>query len=515
MENSRKLGVIGDLHGRLEALYHNLIALGAITGTEEEFNRQDFTWTRRIDDLVLLGDIFADRFDEGVQIVNTILALKEKIKAVNGTVSIIAGNHEDFAISMLTKTASGSDNYDRIKELCEMRDFGGGLRQALSSEDPDGKNKIKDHKQSLLSFDIAKQIGDVLLIHTPPTAGLAKALLACPDIAQINDFFRGYLRHLFQDGQPVPAIPSNYLAAEITPTNYFQDLREAFLDTENRHSFFREGEVRELLINKGGAREITTMGGLRRTGQYEITSKAVLEKIVSGQEANYKESTSILEALGIRKVVYGHAKHQPITLSIQRTLTEKYGLDFFPIDQYFGRQGPIKKTDPRSVAEFDLSPADEPTETRKQAARIKFKTHWDDIARQKRESEKQKEQKKRQEEIDKGKREKKAAISELERSIEARLREYTSNVASNAYKNFTGNAPASRGLAGWIRDAQTGRIDPSFYNLFQDVARRSLLKFYAEREAMIPDCSEVAQKEIAEFRAQYAYLLAGPKDPKK
>lgn len=86
---------VGDLHGNVDILYKNLRSLGIIS----TFG----VWTGGNQRLVLLGDIMGDRGVTGLECMRQIDRLRDEARAAGGDITVLAGNHDDIAISYLTR----------------------------------------------------------------------------------------------------------------------------------------------------------------------------------------------------------------------------------------------------------------------------------------------------------------------------------------------------------------------------------------------------------------------------
>ena len=85
---------MGDLHGSRRAFELNLQKSGAI---DEQGN-----WIGGNREIVFHGDILADRNTDSLAILERIRVLREQAKKEGGNITVLAGNHEDFAFAYLT-----------------------------------------------------------------------------------------------------------------------------------------------------------------------------------------------------------------------------------------------------------------------------------------------------------------------------------------------------------------------------------------------------------------------------
>ena len=91
---STEVHTIGDLHGNSEILERNLHSLGVMDTLGK--------WIGGNKRLVLLGDIIGDRGTTGLVCMRTIFRLRNEAREAGGDITVLAGNHEDIAISFLT-----------------------------------------------------------------------------------------------------------------------------------------------------------------------------------------------------------------------------------------------------------------------------------------------------------------------------------------------------------------------------------------------------------------------------
>jgi hypothetical protein len=93
IERARDLAFIGDLHGSFRAYTKSLKALNLV---DEALN-----WKAGKTKLIFLGDILADRNMQGFQILEDIHRLRKQAQIHEGSIDLVAGNHDDYAISFL------------------------------------------------------------------------------------------------------------------------------------------------------------------------------------------------------------------------------------------------------------------------------------------------------------------------------------------------------------------------------------------------------------------------------
>lgn len=113
--------IVGDLNGNLEVLQKSLVALKAV----EIDSAGNWKWTAGNRELVLLGDILADRTAQGLKILEQVRVLREQATAQGGGIKIIFGNHEDFAVSFLTER--------KVFGTGEEKDSTGALNSAVQA----------------------------------------------------------------------------------------------------------------------------------------------------------------------------------------------------------------------------------------------------------------------------------------------------------------------------------------------------------------------------------------------
>lgn len=235
---TKTLDIVGDLHGNFDIYKANLSSLGVI---DKQGN-----WIGGDKKLVFLGDILADRNNQSIPILLDI----EKLKEQGANISVIAGNHEDFAISFLMnkEVASGGSgkeisflgadiNNQNRKGIDKIRGSQGfGISEFLKyinkSEIKDLNNtngeillamqKSKEGRkilESICNMKLIESLDDSFMTHTPMTNGMGTLLLNySPE--EINTIYQKGLR--------------DSLLGNGSPDKEFFMIRNAFLHTGNR-----------------------------------------------------------------------------------------------------------------------------------------------------------------------------------------------------------------------------------------------------------------------------------------
>ena len=241
---------VGDLHGNVKAMEHNLKGMGVIDGTTDITNLDTIQWKGGNRKVVFHGDILGDRNLEGLGCLRALRKLREKAQAEGGDVIYLAGNHEDFVLAFLegrSKTAGGGDLYNSITAgsppqglgVTEfIRQWGGKYSKTgklLPTEMLDmGKEVLKNMRadeagraclEEICKMRVAEYIDDTLFLHTDPTPGILKMIkekdgYIGDSVDRINADFQAGLRH-------------ELLGEGSTPVNY-REIVDTFLDTDNR-----------------------------------------------------------------------------------------------------------------------------------------------------------------------------------------------------------------------------------------------------------------------------------------
>jgi|GEM_PF-2819756 len=100
VHRSSEVGAVGDLHGNFDIMLDSLKQLGMIPQNATSIN--DIQWTGGNKRLVFQGDILADRNANSFKVMEAIRKLQVEAAKQGGSVDLIAGNHEDFALAFLT-----------------------------------------------------------------------------------------------------------------------------------------------------------------------------------------------------------------------------------------------------------------------------------------------------------------------------------------------------------------------------------------------------------------------------
>lgn len=256
---------VGDLHGNIEIMHKNLRSLGVIS----TFGR----WIGGRQHLVFLGDIIGDRWTDGLQCMREIDRLKTEARIAWGDITVIAGNHENVAISYLTNRSvafiwNDEYRYYSEEELNEGNNaFSTALRylQGLGIIefardylnlyiDPTEEGmlmingmwpkilwymqKERDGRAMLEHFcqlQIAEQIDDTLFVHTELTSEMAR-LIGSLGIDTINRIHKSGLE--------------NILLENTEPSEDYKNIVNIFLYVHNKNNYLKPEEA-EHLRNQG------------------------------------------------------------------------------------------------------------------------------------------------------------------------------------------------------------------------------------------------------------------------
>ena len=249
VENVKKQNdvmAIGDTHWNYEAFITDLRAAKIIDG--------DGNWIGWNKDVVLLGDILWDRNTGWLKTLLKIRELSIQAKKEGGSITLLAWNHDDFALSFLTWITladGGHPVWTSMKNnqglwVLEFVHFLG--KKKLSSDlwkdidenfIPRSKQILKNMKESevgrklldvISNYKVIEQIDDTLYVHTDFTSAMGKALLKYKSVDKINQIYQDGLKALLEGKKP---------------SKEFNEIRKIFLHTGNRN-YLTGTEAKEL-----------------------------------------------------------------------------------------------------------------------------------------------------------------------------------------------------------------------------------------------------------------------------
>ncbi|MDX9971073.1 MAG: metallophosphoesterase [Candidatus Gracilibacteria bacterium] len=260
---------VGDLNGRLLALYKNCEFAGLIDGSHN--------WIGENKVLVFTGDLIGDRYPEGLQILLEIDRIRKQARMMGGDIVLIAGNHDELLISYLRDSpvpnyqqryADGTkypQNCMDAVSVCRKENMGLGITELLQFLPITKKDKKKDlfnlllkrhispsqmngfHQkgtyrnkeilekmrndpegriilETICSFHLITQIDDNLAQHCPLNEQMAY-LIQIFGIDTLNSLYQSILRR---------DLLGEKIKISKTMNKLFESLRTAFLATENR-----------------------------------------------------------------------------------------------------------------------------------------------------------------------------------------------------------------------------------------------------------------------------------------
>ncbi len=225
---------IGDLHGNIDALFSNLKSLNLIDGSK--------TWIGKDTYLVFHGDILADRYTKGIEILKEISKLKTQANEAGGKITVLVGNHDDFALSFLLdkEVAGGGTALNYGYQALGLSEFKIFIDPQINTnnlvvQDMYGLDRVtilnnmrnsqtgRVILQTLCSMKIIEQIDDTLFTHTDITTKMARYIIEI-GIDKINSIYQATVYNvLFKDQK---MLPENFL-----------DITNTFLNTYNRQYF--------------------------------------------------------------------------------------------------------------------------------------------------------------------------------------------------------------------------------------------------------------------------------------
>jgi len=238
LRRKKKVNIIGDSHGNLDAFHKNLISLGLV----DPFSKN---WIGGDSDLVILGDIIADRVSEGLQILDEIDRLSIQSEETGGSITVIAGNHEDIMISFFLAegiTPYWDQGLNNLLTNCKYSYQGRGILELVIFADRNDNSSPYDLEQCMLDRDVilqnirSSEIGqklikqmcnfdilavklNTLLVHTNMTEAMGQYILKY-GIDNINTIFKSNLHNFLYNGE--------------TPDAQFREIRNVFLNALNR-----------------------------------------------------------------------------------------------------------------------------------------------------------------------------------------------------------------------------------------------------------------------------------------
>jgi hypothetical protein len=351
---STEIIAVGDLHGNGQIFVENMKSLKIVAENANFNNPDSIHWTGGNKRIVFHGDILADRGTDSLSIMASLRRLQAEARAAGGEVTILAGNHEDFAISFLTgdSIAGMPGSKDTFSQMVIGGEQGKGLLEFFQkySNDPRYKNAktlievatiagfevvdspygkmvvdpnfpaFLEHQRQVIvynmknspegaellnqitKFKLAEYIDDSLFLHTDPTPEMMSLILRNGKtigeaVDNINRKYQQGLRfQLFGEGTMPPD---------------FQEIRNAFLFTNNR----------------------TSASGYK--GQ---------EVKINRQKTFVPLDLKPLHAMGVNHILHGHTEGEGVVV-------EKDGIKLSSVDLAAGKKG--KNMDKRSIAKID------------------------------------------------------------------------------------------------------------------------------------------------------------------
>jgi peptidoglycan hydrolase-like protein with peptidoglycan-binding domain len=210
---------VGDLHGSRRAFELNLQKAGAVNF--------EWKWIGGNREIVFHGDILADRNADSLAIFERIRALREQAQREGGNITVLAGNHEDFAFAFLSwKDLPSNGRWvpaeaytagSQAHGISEFKKFWNSPQEILLNmrKNPEGRKILED----MCSMKLAEHIDDTLFVHVVPNESMLSAI-AKNWVDNINKTYQQGMRF--------------HLLGEWAEPMNFNSLRQAFLDTEHR-----------------------------------------------------------------------------------------------------------------------------------------------------------------------------------------------------------------------------------------------------------------------------------------
>ncbi|MFC1748029.1 hypothetical protein ACFL2V_04410 [Pseudomonadota bacterium] len=269
----REVMMVGDLHGNAKAAEVNFKTLGIIDQHATLANLDSVNWRAGNKHVVLHGDILADRNKGSFKIMAAIKKLQAQAREQGGELTLLAGNHEDFATQFLTGLGHAKNAQEAFISCIIGGEQGAGLHEFMRfSNDPmikgstnlmdvyrimtdQGKNAT-DVAQDILagmrsdpegrailetmaSMKIAEYRDDTLFVHTNMTPDMMKMLEQSgatigEAVDKINSEYQKFLRAKLL-GEDTGADPGKY-----------EMITDVFLHTGNRPMEYAAGSFATL-----------------------------------------------------------------------------------------------------------------------------------------------------------------------------------------------------------------------------------------------------------------------------
>ncbi|UFX82927.1 metallophosphoesterase [Candidatus Absconditicoccus praedator] len=200
MKYDSDIYVVGDLHGNLHAYYENLRFFDIID--------DNGNWQGGDSKLIFLGDILADRHENGFQILNQIEKLKHQARKCGGDVVLIFGNHDYKFILFVCTDISFNMYKTSFSGLLELRKFAGeGYRnendfeklrkdQINIQKNIINKQSGKELLKTIFEMKLVHRENDILFIHTNPTYEILQNIYE-ESLEKINEDFQKGVSKLF------------------------------------------------------------------------------------------------------------------------------------------------------------------------------------------------------------------------------------------------------------------------------------------------------------------------------
>lgn len=209
---------VGDLHGSRRAFELNLQKSGAINKNGD--------WIGGNREIVFHGDILADRNADSLAIFDRIRTLRAQAQKEGWNITILAGNHEDFAFAYLTwkdlpskwnwvpaNSYAGSQSHG----ISEFKQFWNTPQEILLNmrNSKEGRQILED----ICAMKLAEHIDDTLFVHVVPNEAM---------LTNIASMWVDKINKVYQSGMRF------HLLGEWVEPLWFNSLRLSFLDTESR-----------------------------------------------------------------------------------------------------------------------------------------------------------------------------------------------------------------------------------------------------------------------------------------
>jgi hypothetical protein len=213
VERSRRVVSIWDLNGSYDAFIANLRSAWLIDIHD--------IWIWKGITVVFHGDILADRHTDGIRIMSMIDMYRRLAVNHDSQIIMLAGNHEDVAISHITGGYRIAENtkktYAGVSEFDQWKWSNGKIFSNMQQDEKRGRRLL----EMICQMQLIEQVDDTLFIHVAPSDQILRMLIEY-DLDSINTTYLRLIRgHLLWESQ-------NY------NRGHLKTVRSIFFDPDHR-----------------------------------------------------------------------------------------------------------------------------------------------------------------------------------------------------------------------------------------------------------------------------------------